>query len=54
LHVTELPQQIAILAAIVLPSLAGVFIGARYPRYSWMEPVGWGVLIVLFLISTHK
>jgi len=52
LHVTQLPQQIAALAAIVLPALAGIFVGLSYASLRWMEPVGWGVLIILFILST--
>jgi hypothetical protein len=53
-HVTQLPQQIAVLSAIVLPALAGIIMGARYSRFKWMEPIGWGVLIILFIISTFE
>ena len=52
--VIELPQQIAVLVAILLVPLNCIYFGARSLRHSWLEPVGWGILAILFVIATHK
>jgi len=54
LTITELPQQIASLVAILLVPLAAIYFGVRYSRFRWMEPVGWALLVILFITATHK
>ena len=54
LTVTQLPQQIAVLVAIVLVPLNCIYFGLRSSRFRWLEPLGWGVLVILFIISTQK
>ena len=54
LTITELPQQIASLVAILLVPLAAMYFGVRYSRFRWMEPVGWALRVILFITATHK
>ena len=54
LTVTELPQQIAILAAILLTGLAGIYFGARHLRFCWLEPVGWIILAAILIMAMNE
>jgi hypothetical protein len=54
LTVTELPQQIAILAAILLVGLAGIYFGARHLRFCWLEPIGWIILAGILIMAMNE
>jgi len=52
--ITELPQQITILAAILLVGLAGIYFGARHLRFCWLEPAGWIILTGILLMAMSE
>ena len=54
LTITELPQQIAILAAILLVGLAGIYFGARYLRLWWLESIGWSILAGILIMAMNE
>ena len=54
LTITELPQQIAILATILIFGLAGIYFGARHLRFCWLEPIGWIVLAGILIMAMSE
>ncbi len=52
--VTELPQQIAILVAILLIGLTGIYLGARHLRCFWVEPIGWIILAGILIMAMNE
>ena len=54
LTVTEMPQQIAILATILIMGLGGICFGARHLRFCWLEPIGWIVLAGISILAMQE
>ena len=52
IQITDRPQQIATLVAMVVVPLACIFFGAR--RNRTLEVFGWVLLVGLFLLATQK
>jgi uncharacterized membrane protein YidH (DUF202 family) len=52
--VQDLPQLIAILVAILLAGVAGVYFGARHLRVCWLEAVGWIILVGTLLVAMSE
>lgn len=51
-NITERPQQIAMLVAMLLVPLACIFFGVR--RFRVLEFIGWFLLVGLFVLATEK
>jgi hypothetical protein len=52
--VQDLPQQIAILVAVLLAGVAGVYFGARHLRFCWLEPIGWIILAFVLIMAMSE
>ena len=50
--ITERPQQIAMLVAMLLVPLVCIYFGAR--RFPFLEFIGWALLVGLFILATQK
>jgi len=50
--ITERPQQIAMLVALLLVPLACIYFGAG--RFRFVEFIGWALLVGLFIMATLK